>query len=101
VIGLQSALSLLEAGFKITMIAKHLPGDKSLEYTSPWYCNPIKSAVSIITIDRAGAQWRPHGGPDNQEMMEWDIQSLKYWTSLVDKEKKYNKEALKSGLGVY
>jgi len=37
VIGLQTALTLLEAGYKVTVAAKHLPGDLSLEYTSPWY----------------------------------------------------------------
>jgi hypothetical protein len=37
VIGLQIAISLLEEGYKVTIVAKHFPGDKSIEYTSPWY----------------------------------------------------------------
>ncbi len=37
VIGLQSALSLLEEGFNVTVVAKHIPGDESIEYTSPWW----------------------------------------------------------------
>lgn len=36
VIGLQTAISLLEAGYKVTIVAKHFPGDLSIEYTSPW-----------------------------------------------------------------
>jgi hypothetical protein len=37
VIGLQTSISLLEAGYRVFVVAKHLPGDKSIEYTSPWY----------------------------------------------------------------
>jgi hypothetical protein len=35
IIGLQTAFFLLEAGFDVTMVAKHWPGDEDLEYTSP------------------------------------------------------------------
>ncbi|KAI9845255.1 MAG: hypothetical protein M1837_005011 [Sclerophora amabilis] len=36
IIGLQSAVFLLQAGYKVTVVAKYLPGDLSIEYTSPW-----------------------------------------------------------------
>jgi D-amino-acid oxidase len=36
VIGLQTANTLLDAGHKVTILAKHWPGDESIEYTSPW-----------------------------------------------------------------
>ncbi|EXJ84625.1 hypothetical protein A1O3_05295 [Capronia epimyces CBS 606.96] len=36
VIGLQTAISLLEVGYRVTILAEHLPGDDSVEYTSPW-----------------------------------------------------------------
>ena len=38
VIGLSTALELKEAfpGAGITVVAKHFPGDRSIEYTSPW-----------------------------------------------------------------
>jgi D-amino-acid oxidase len=36
VTGLTSALFLAEAGYEVTIIAAHLPEDRSLEYTSPW-----------------------------------------------------------------
>ena len=42
VIGLQIACTLLKSGYKVTVVAKHLPGDTSIEYTSPWYA-PIKT----------------------------------------------------------
>lgn len=37
VTGLTSALFLAEAGHTVTVIAAHVPGDSSIEYTSPWY----------------------------------------------------------------
>ena len=37
VIGLTTAVFLAEEGHKVTVIAAHVPGDKSIEYTSPWY----------------------------------------------------------------
>ncbi|ESZ90195.1 hypothetical protein SBOR_9419 [Sclerotinia borealis F-4128] len=75
-LGLQTALSLLETnegsnGYeggngnenvnvnKVTIIAKHLPGDKSPEYCSPW----------------AGADWRSHtergGGEEERAYRVW------------------------------
>lgn len=36
VTGLTSAWFLAEAGYKITVVAAHVPGDESIEYTSPW-----------------------------------------------------------------
>lgn len=36
VTGLTSALFLAQAGYKVTILAAHFPGDSSIEYTSPW-----------------------------------------------------------------
>jgi glycine/D-amino acid oxidase-like deaminating enzyme len=36
VIGLTNAVYLAEAGYVVTVIAAHVPGDESIEYTSPW-----------------------------------------------------------------
>lgn len=36
VTGLTSALFLTEAGYQVTVVAAHVPGDSSIEYTSPW-----------------------------------------------------------------
>lgn len=36
VIGLLSALTLTDAGYKVTIIARDLPGDESQAWASPW-----------------------------------------------------------------
>jgi len=41
VIGLQTALTLLESGYSVTIIAKYWPGDDHIEYTSPKYVIPV------------------------------------------------------------
>ncbi|KAH7076066.1 hypothetical protein FB567DRAFT_152343 [Paraphoma chrysanthemicola] len=79
VIGLQTAASLLEAGFKVTIIAKQFPGDESIEYTSPW----------------AGAIWRTHSSPDQKEQCQWDLESYHSWMNAVDSDEK---AALEMGL---
>jgi 2-polyprenyl-6-methoxyphenol hydroxylase-like FAD-dependent oxidoreductase len=37
--GLTVALILQKQGYDVSIIAKHLPGDLSIEYTSPWAGN--------------------------------------------------------------
>jgi glycine/D-amino acid oxidase-like deaminating enzyme len=37
IIGLLSALTLTEAGYKVTIVARDLPDDDSLDWASPWY----------------------------------------------------------------
>ena len=37
VTGLTTAVFLAEEGYKVTIVAAHVPGDSSIEYTSPWY----------------------------------------------------------------
>jgi len=37
VIGLTSALLLVEAGHQVTVVADRLPGDFSSDWASPWY----------------------------------------------------------------
>jgi hypothetical protein len=36
VAGLTTALVLARKGYKVMVVAKHMPGDLSIEYTSPW-----------------------------------------------------------------
>jgi D-amino-acid oxidase len=76
VIGLQTALSLLESGFSVTILAQHFPGDFSAEYTSPW----------------AGGQWRSHAEEEDTEQREWDLTTLKKWWQLIEEEKKTGKK---------
>ncbi|KAK0659686.1 D-amino-acid oxidase [Lasiodiplodia hormozganensis] len=82
VIGLQTAITLLEAGAAVTIIAKHVPGDKAKDYTSPW----------------AGAQWRTHATAEDKEIQQWDIESYNIWLDMVEKEKSQASFATKSGL---
>ena len=36
IIGLASALDLVQAGYRVAVIARNLPGDKTTEWSSPW-----------------------------------------------------------------
>ncbi|KAJ6172603.1 hypothetical protein N7470_001670, partial [Penicillium chermesinum] len=36
VIGLLSALTLVDAGYKVTIVARDLPGDENQDWASPW-----------------------------------------------------------------
>lgn len=58
--GLTSALLLSkDPANKITVIAKHMPGDVDIEYCSPWAganylpCNPPHSSPTITNTDKA------------------------------------------------
>ncbi|KAF4633136.1 hypothetical protein G7Y89_g4991 [Cudoniella acicularis] len=79
VIGLQTAVSLLEAGYSVKLIAKHLPSDRSIDYTSPW----------------AGAIWSPNASIDNDEKTGWDREAYEYWDSMVNE---HSEEAQKAGI---
>ncbi|GAB1739247.1 hypothetical protein NU219Hw_g3995t1 [Hortaea werneckii] len=68
VTGLTSAVFLAEAGYEVTIIAAHVPGDTSIEYTSPW----------------AGAHWRTHADPRDTRMREWDVQTYQYWQEITE-----------------
>lgn len=74
VIGLNVALVLCEKGYSqyITIIAEHLPGDTSINYTSPWYVglllpvhiqttNPNSGLVPISLLFLQATQMRCGG----------------------------------------
>ncbi|KAI7263239.1 hypothetical protein KC343_g4211 [Hortaea werneckii] len=71
VTGLTSAVFLAEAGYEVTIIAAHVPGDTSIEYTSPW----------------AGAHWRTHADPRDTRMQDWDVQTYIYWQQIIERER--------------
>ncbi|KAI7287259.1 hypothetical protein KC345_g666 [Hortaea werneckii] len=71
VTGLTSAVFLAEAGYEVTIIAAHVPGDTSIEYTSPW----------------AGAHWRSHADPCDTRMQDWDVQTYNYWQQIIEQER--------------
>jgi len=85
VIGLTSALVLAEAGHRVTILARELPGDDSKKWASPWYaafCSQVFTD-SLLTsswfASRAGAGILPHPdskGHDLQTktfMFFWDL----------------------------
>ena len=47
VTGLTSALFLAEAGYEVTVVAAHVPGDNSIYYTSPWYVLLLNTIVTV------------------------------------------------------
>lgn len=46
IIGLLSALTLTEAGYRVTIIARDLPGDETQDWASPWYV--VSPAITDI-----------------------------------------------------
>ena len=69
--GLTSAVFLAKAGYDVTIIAAHVPGDSSIEYTSPW----------------AGAHWRTHATPETPVQCDWDVQTYNYWLDQLERER--------------
>ncbi|OAG00844.1 D-amino-acid oxidase-like protein [Paraphaeosphaeria sporulosa] len=69
VIGLSSALALREAypSSAITVVAKHFPGDRSIDYTSPW----------------AGANWSSMA-TDNGPLEGYDRVTFNRFAKMVD-----------------
>ncbi|KAF2658957.1 nucleotide-binding domain-containing protein [Lophiostoma macrostomum CBS 122681] len=84
VIGLQTSISLRQAGFEVVLLAKHFPGEQSIEYTSPW----------------AGAHWRSHAGEDDLEQQQWDTETYKHMLSIIEKETNEPGESVLSGLAL-
>jgi D-amino-acid oxidase len=84
--GLQTALSILSAfqKYKVTIIALHFPGDKSVDYTSPW----------------AGGDWR--SATDIPEVRGFDKRTYEYWRSLLSSSSssEYEKKVQKFGIGM-
>jgi D-amino-acid oxidase len=84
--GLSTALKLTSnrtsAQCKITIIATHLPGDESIDYTSPW----------------AGADWSPQAtsAPADASMREYDKSTYDTWAQIIETN---HAEAVNLGLG--
>jgi D-amino-acid oxidase len=84
VTGLQTTLSLLKAGYSVSLVAEYLPGDTNIEYTSPW----------------AGGVWRAHTtlAPEDREVVEWDKATLSEWIRLIGEGE--NKEEVEKEIGL-
>jgi D-amino-acid oxidase len=70
--GLQTSLSLLQHGHRVTIVAAHTPGDFSPTYTSPW----------------AGGHWRSHAGtsPSDAALRGYDSRTYQAWTQMLNSE---------------
>jgi hypothetical protein len=93
---------LLRAGFRVFIIAKHLPGDESIEYTSPWWVLPSK-IVRIPISDirhRAGGHWRSHAPASDPEQQQWDVETYKHWLEVIKNEEQNSRQSSRSGLAV-
>ncbi|CAG7920181.1 unnamed protein product [Penicillium olsonii] len=62
VLGLSSAVELSQHGYKVTVVARELPGDDSLDYASPW----------------AGAHFRPSPANTVAERLEQSLMRETY-----------------------
>jgi D-amino-acid oxidase len=84
VIGLTSSLVLAHAypSATITVVAKHFPGDRSIEYASPW----------------AGANWSSMAN-DNGVLERYDEVTFKRFGELIDGKPVHGCKALRSGEG--
>lgn len=107
VTGLTSAVFLADAGYDVTVIAAHVPGDSSIEYTSPWFV----STRNLATLEgyqeliddgecRAGAHWRTSATPAEPMVCEWDVQTFDWWARQLEREEK-EEGVERSGLKVW
>ncbi|KAI4233721.1 MAG: hypothetical protein LQ349_004233 [Xanthoria aureola] len=66
VIGLTTALCLQQEGYRVTILARDWPEDKSPNYASTW----------------AGAQWRSSSEMDDTRTQQWAWRTFSYWRQL-------------------
>ncbi|KAI9313541.1 hypothetical protein BX666DRAFT_1864121 [Dichotomocladium elegans] len=67
VIGLTTAVVLLAKGYDVTLLAKHFPGDRSGDYTSPW----------------AGARWKTVAPNNDLRLQRYDTETFKVFWKLA------------------
>ena len=61
-------------GQHVTVVAEHLPGDKTINYTSPWYVIVLVTASSghvYLMCSRAGGNFSGISGSD-KNALHWD-----------------------------
>lgn len=78
VIGLHAAVEALEAGYKVKLIAKHLPNE-----IDPYYPSPMAAATWAVDEDEA-----------NEETRDWYELSYKAWGDLAAKKGERNKTGI-------
>lgn len=84
IIGLTSSLVLAHAypNSRITIVAKHFPGDRSIEYTSPW----------------AGANWSSMAN-DNGPLENYDRVTFQRFGQIMDGKSVHGVKVVRSGEG--
>lgn len=84
IIGITSSLVLAHAypNSKITLVAKHFPGDRSIEYTSPW----------------AGANWSSMAN-DNGLLEKYDEVTFRAFGALIDGQNVHGCRVVQKGEG--
>ncbi|KAJ4298298.1 hypothetical protein N0V90_006198 [Kalmusia sp. IMI 367209] len=106
VIGLQTANDLLDAGYKVTILAKHWPGDETIEYTSPcndpendpssprmWYSNLVQDFVLLPP-----AELPPNGPKSGHSYTSIVIDPSKYLTYLLNRAKSLRAQTITAEL---
>ncbi|KXH66035.1 hypothetical protein CSAL01_05831 [Colletotrichum salicis] len=94
IIGLDIALVLARRGLgrRITVIAEHLPGDTSINYTSPW-AGANFSAISgsdenALRWDRLGyGHLTQLASTASKDSFVWQTPSIEYWDESVSDDK--------------
>ncbi|KAF7891483.1 uncharacterized protein EAF02_001808 [Botrytis sinoallii] len=92
--GLQTAVSLLDSSpnnqspqYKITLLAKYLPGDKNENYCSPWAGADWRSHASKpATCITEGRDGNGESGEDNdkdERLRRWEERTYRKWKSLI------------------
>jgi glycine/D-amino acid oxidase-like deaminating enzyme len=85
VIGLLSAFTLADAGYKVTIIARNLPGDESVDWASPWYFITSRCVHGIIAnvFIRAGAAIFPNPDIGDEPLQ---VETFKYYWALAHRD---------------
>lgn len=88
IIGLFSALTLTNAGYKVTVIARDLPGDETQDWASPWYIPKLHVCTWAVpatneSISRAGAAIFPHPNAKGHSLM---VETFKYFWALAHRD---------------
>ncbi|TGO29211.1 hypothetical protein BPAE_0017g00170 [Botrytis paeoniae] len=104
--GLQTAVSLLTSSpnnqtpqYRITLIAKYLPGDKNENYCSPWAGADLRSHASkpsaSITEKRNGNEKEDK----DRRLRKWEERTYRKWKSMIIEDED-EKKAKGMGIGL-
>lgn len=94
VVGLTVALQLkrANANFQITIVANHLPGDKSIDYTSPiaganWHSFAQENEKELQEIDQVGYNEFMRLSQQDPKLAVWQVDNVNYFTGAYEGER--------------